>query len=119
METATPAEEITHAKVLFSSLVITNFQIPFNFYLGLWLLYLILKSTDNNVIDRYGVQDLVLGHKVPPIVFIKNKSLLKKIITNELENDEVMRQQVRLQAQYNEFIHATLRANKISIMMDE
>ena len=79
-------------------MVTTNIQIPFNFWLGLWLLYLILKSTDSNELDRYGIQDLVLGHKVPPIVFIKNKSLLKNIISHQLENDAVMRQQVRMQA---------------------
>ena len=78
-------------KVLFSSMLITNVQIPFSCWLGLWLLYLIMKSTASNELDRYGVQDLVLGHKVPPIVFIKNKSLLKEIMTNELENDAVMR----------------------------
>ena len=79
-------------------MVTTNIQIPFNFWLGLWLLYLILKSTDSNELDRYGIQDLVLGHKVPPIVFIKNKSLLKNIISHQLENDAVMRQKVRMQA---------------------
>ena len=72
-------------------MIVTNLQIPFNLWLGLFLLYLILKSTENNDYDRYGVQDLVLGHKVPPIVFIKNRSLLKKIVTNELENDSLMR----------------------------
>ena len=78
-------------KILFASEVVTNIQIPFSCWLGIWLLYLILKSTAVNDLDRYGVRDLVLGRKVPPIVFIKNRSLLKQIVTNDLENDPELR----------------------------
>ena len=100
-------------------MIVTNIQTPFSCWLGLWLLYLILKSTSESNLDRFGVRDLVLGRKVPPIVFIKNRSLLKQIVTNELENDAELRQKVRLQAQYNEYIHATLKQNKISLSLDE
>ena len=106
-------------KILFASEVVTNIQIPFSCWLGIWLLYLILKSTAESDLDRYGVRDLVLGRKVPPIVFIKNRSLLKQIVTNDLENDPELRQKVRLQAQYNEYIHATLKHNKIELGLDE
>ena len=75
---------------------ITNIQLMFSLWLDLWLLYLVLRSTANDDIDRYGVQDLVLGRKVPPIVFIKNKSLMKQIYANELDHDAEMRQRVRL-----------------------
>ena len=83
-------------KIMYASSVITNIQVPFSFWLGVWLLYLILKSTTVSNLEKYGVQDLVLGRKVPPIVFIKNRSLLKDIVTNDLENDAALRQRVRL-----------------------
>ena len=84
-------QKLTHNKILFSSLFITNVQIPFYTWLSLWLLYLILKSTASETIDNFGVKDLVLGHKVPPIVFVKNQKLLKQIVTSEIESDEILR----------------------------
>ena len=84
-------QKITHNKILFSSLFITNVQIPFFTWLSLWLLYLILKSTASEEVDNFGVKDLVLGHKVPPIVFVKNQKLLKQIVTSEIESDEILR----------------------------
>ena len=53
----------------------------FAFYLSMFFLYLILLSTkesDKKVIDP------VLGRKVPLIVFIKNRNLLKKVATEEI-----------------------------------
>ena len=91
MSTATPEQELKHVKILYSSLMFSNIQIPFNLWLGLWLLFLILKSTSSDDLSRYGIKDLILGHKVPPIVFIKNRSLLRQIVTSELENDSVLR----------------------------
>ena len=85
------AHELKRMKILFAASAIANVQILFSFWLGLWLLYLILKSTTVSNLDKYGVHDLVLGRKVPPIVFIKNRSLLKQIVTNELENDSTLR----------------------------
>ena len=51
-----------------------------------------MKSTNNEEVERYGTKDLVLGRKVPMIVFIKNKNLLKKIYFNELTEDSVAQQ---------------------------
>ena len=62
--------------------------------------------------------DVVLRRKVPLIVFIKNKSLLKKIVTDEL-NDEVKKQELRVQARFNEYIHSMLRQNDVSMRLDE
>ena len=76
--------ELTYAKLYFWDGVVTNIQVLFAFWMELFLLYLIWRSTNDNVTERYGVKDLILGRKVPVIVFIKNKSLLQKIVTNEL-----------------------------------
>ena len=76
--------ELTYAKLYFWDGVVTNIQVIFAFWMELFLLYLIWRSTNDNVTERYGVKDLILGRKVPVIVFIKNKSLLQKIVTNEL-----------------------------------
>ena len=53
----------------------------FAFYLSMFFLYLILLSTKES--DKK-VVDPVLGRKVPLIVFIKNKNLLKKVATEEI-----------------------------------
>ena len=76
--------KLTYAKLYFWDGVVTNIQVVFAFWMELFLLYLIWRSTNDNVTERYGVKDLILGRKVPVIVFIKNKSLLQKIVTNEL-----------------------------------
>ena len=89
-------EKLKMLKITYAKAVVTNIQVPFSFWLGVWLLYLILKSTTMNDLDKSGVQDVVLGRKVPPIVFIKNRSLLKEILANDLQNDAGLRQRVRL-----------------------
>ena len=62
-------------------------------------MYLIYRSTKDHITERFGVKDLILGRKVPLIVFIKNKSLLQKIVMNELkEDDALIQQEVKLQA---------------------
>ena len=53
----------------------------FAFYLSMFFLYLILVSTK---ISEQKVVDPVLGRKVPLIVFIKNRNLLKKVATEEI-----------------------------------
>ena len=53
------------------------------------------------------------------IVFIKNKNLIKEIYINELKDDQVAQQKIRLQAQVNEFLHAKLIKNNVSTSMDE
>ena len=47
----------------------------------MFFLYLILVSTK---ISEQKVVDPVLGRKVPLIVFIKNRNLLKKVATEEI-----------------------------------
>ena len=53
------------------------------------------------------------------IVFIRNKSLVKKIYTDELPEDVVAQREIRLQAQVNEFVHTQLMANNITTLVDE
>ena len=67
----------------------TNLQVFYCFWVGFFILFLILKSTNTDEVERHGIKDLVLGRKVPMLVFIKNKSLLKKIYANEMNEDVV------------------------------
>ena len=119
IDSLTDQQKLTHVKILYSSLIFTNIQIPFVFWLSLWLLYLILKSTASRAVESYGVRDLVLGHKVPPIVFVKNQKLLKQIVASEIESDPVLRQKIRMQARYNELVHAMVTTTQSSVALDE
>ena len=67
----------------------------FALYVAMFLLFLILTSTKEEE-QQNQPQDVVLGHKVPLIVFIKNKSMLKNIVTNELCVSEVKKQELRV-----------------------
>ena len=69
------------------------------------MLFLIMKQTKVNDDERDGIEDQILGRKVPMIVFIQNKNLVKKIYTDELPEDEAFEQELKLQAQVNEFVH--------------
>ena len=79
-------------KIFYTAEVFTNLQVLVAFWCGFFILYLIVKSTQNDRIERYGVKDMILGRKVPMIVFIKNKSLLKRIYESELTEDVIVQQ---------------------------
>ena len=79
-------------------MVIKNMEVIVTFWVGFFIVFLIFKSTNKESIKRNGVTDPVLNRKVPMMVFLKNKSLVKKIYTSEQSENEFSKQVVRLQA---------------------
>ena len=87
----------------------------FALYVAIFLLILIMISTKE---EMKTATDVVLGRKVPLIVFIKNKGLLKQIMTDNLVS-EVKKQELRVQAQFNEYMHSLLRKSNVQMKLDE
>ena len=65
------------------------------------------------------MEDDILDKKVPVIVFIQNKKLLKDAVKNELEMDKGEREKLKAQAQMNEYLYSVLKDMGVSVKMDE
>ena len=65
------------------------------------------------------MEDDILDKKVPVIVFIQNKKLLKDAVKNELEMDKDEREKLKAQAQMNEYLYSVLKDMGVSVKMDE
>ena len=65
-------------------------------YMTLFLIYLIRRFTRERQDTK--IDDAVLEKKVPIIVFIQNKNLLKAAVKNELEMDKEQKEKLKVQA---------------------
>ena len=53
----------------------------------------------------------MLNRDVPNIVYILNKKMLKGIVMEELANDELKKQEIRVRAQAHEYMYEILHSN--------
>ncbi len=59
------------------------------------------------------VKDPVLGRKVPNIVLLQNQKLLCEALNDKLDNDKLLQENIRVQAQINEFMYTVLKTREL------
>ena len=76
----------------------------FNLIVAAFVLWLILGYMNSDS-QSHGIKDTVLNRKVPNIVYILNKKMLKDVVMDELANDELKKQEFRVRAQAHAYMY--------------
>ena len=108
---------ISIKKQIFWVNVIAVFAWTFLAYTDLFLQYLILsfakKKSDTEMIDP------ITGKVVANVVFMKNERLLEQALTDNLEMNAQRKEQLKVEAQMNEYLYSLMKQEGIADRIDE
>ena len=105
--TKSDRDMLRYQKATFSMFMFKATETLFFYYMLYFLLYLITCFAKENKVDE--VHDTLLGRKVPTIVYLQNKRLMKDAIQRKVEHDSENRKALLLQAKLNEEVYSMLK----------